>query len=491
MPELETEKDNFLPETTTKTEETKTQKGAIRLPGYPSSKNGGRVTINQAEDWFQKITDDESRQLVQIFLYRINPVIRKTPHAYIDQLTVDNWSLTNFSANHGGGKYKMIVRDQSKDIQAFDVVWEIDSTYNPPKINIEELDMGDKNNLGYINSLLASGEYKRGLEGKLIKVEKKEPGMQSQTDLTELVGQMNKNFIDTFQLLKDNQPKQDNDLLKLLMAKMLEPKPDTMGDMLKTFMPLIIKTIDNLKPVEHKPDNTIVELLMKQNEEIKKANTELMTKIIDTSQATKDPIAQLSSTMRLISRIKAEAIDEQPQPAVAADSAPKDWKDKLIDIGGSLVPLLMQMTMGGGAGAPTPHGSMMPVPVSPPSPSGMAALPQPVSPPPPQAPSSASTPLAAMLGNPAVADLVMGKINEGQKGYDFAAWFVDGYQLSSWAMVANYPPDEIFNTIRGLPAYQPLAKIPDEYMKNWIYDFIHYEERLKEVESREEEEVIQ
>lgn len=518
MPEIGVEKPVEVPITTGKivpkrqidktAEEIKAKRA---LPPVP----GRSVDFDSMQSWLALFTDEMWKH-VTIYVYRYDPVIDNTlagdtdAPKYID-IIIGPFSKDYMISKHGGGKYSFYVTDN--DIQKGPSILEstlsIPVTQYDPKIDIRTLDVNSKDNRKWVMFYRQRGELDK--DNRPVDTAKTTPTI-SNNPAEAIANAMLAGMDRAAQIYRNAGDRQrSND--------------DGSGGLGKAIGDILIEKMRQEDP------NKSMESFAKMASMFKSDNnTELFKMMLQ---------MQTDSTNRMIDLLKEI---KKPEAEGKEESDPLDKLDKLLEIGEKLG---MKIGGRGGPrsgwdtaleaiqtlGAPTLnlvnniiHMSMLSKQAAM---GGVPSVP-PVQPTPPpnnliQMPTQNTNPnpepksnYAAMGANPnpetkaetvPVADpeilpnsnpqlieiqatirqvggLVQKQILDGKKGWEFAESLVGMYGVAPHAAISKYGVEKVIEGMKSVPEFWNPIEQPfgEEYLTNWVGEFINYEEILERME---------
>ena len=267
------------------------------IPGYAPS-------LEQLVEWF-KLLDEDMWSHVTPYLYRKWPVIVRQlsdpeNKSYIDMICkehVDKGLIEYLQNTHGGGTYKFIINDldlktprgNSKSIM--EPSFKINENDFPPILNLKEIDVNDKKNMGFINQMVAKGLMDN--RGNIMQPQQNGSG-QGSAELAGAIGGMYDKFMTTFATMSKDQQA----MITKLMADGSNRKPDPEGigalllEKLKQDDPskqtqtmmTMITTMMSLIPKPEKQDTSVFQLLITQMQQSAERQMEMMKMMFQQQQ---------------------------------------------------------------------------------------------------------------------------------------------------------------------------------------------------------------
>lgn len=473
------------------------------LPKVP----GKMVDFQALVDWLAPLTEDMWRHIM-IYVYRHTPVIDKLrgkPDGvkYIDVISEPPFNLQYMIEKHGGGKYGFSICDTDlrKFSQIFDAKLSLPIAQYEPKINLEELVIEDRDNIPYVARLKAEGRLDK--DGKPVDMNNRQSiggnGNSGNVDSNAVLG-LAKEFINMFQ--KMNADQQANIRSKLVESEG-ESLSKSMGNILiekmkqedpAKFVTMITGLLTAMKSqtADTSTQSNLLDRVVNMQAEHTKTMFEMMKMQIESlreSKQAQEPeekkseIEKLKELLELVKLVKGGG----------STSSPREWPDIALDFAKELgVPLLTTINnlfslKKGGAQAPlqTTPPIQMPTAIPQGVATGVADINSNMN------PGNISNqnlnqllPIINQFGG-----MIITKIQNGVKGWEFAEDLVRFYGPAPHAMVSKFGVDGVLSTFKQLPEFwQQLEPIWGEaYLKTWVEEFIGYEEILASMEKEEAE----
>ena len=275
------------------------------IPGYAPS-------LEQLVEWF-KLLDEDMWSHVTPYLYRKWPVIVRQlsdpeNKSYIDMICkehVDKGLIEYLQNTHGGGTYKFIINDldlktprgNSKSIM--EPSFKISENDFPPILNLKEIDVNDKKNMGFINQMVAKGLMDN--RGNIMQPQQNGSG-QGGAELAGAIGGMYDKFMTTFATMSKDQQA----MITKLMADGSNRKPDPEGigalllEKLKQDDPSkqtqtmmsMITTMMSLIPKQEKQDNSMFQMILTMMKDSAEKQMEMMKMFMTVQNASKESAPQ-------------------------------------------------------------------------------------------------------------------------------------------------------------------------------------------------------
>lgn len=267
------------------------------IPGYAPS-------LEQFEEYL-KLLDDNMFSHVVPYLYRAWPkIVRQLSDpenkSYIDIICkehVDRGLINYLQDTHGGGTYKFIVLDldqkspkgDSKAIMQF--TFKIDPSEYEPKLNLKEIDVNHKPNMGFINQMVSKGLM--DTKGNVMQPMQNGNGTGG-AELAGAIGGMYDKFMTTFATMSKDQQAMITKLLAdgsnrksdpegigaLLLEKLKQDDPSKQTQTMMT----MITTMMSLVPKPEKQDTSIFQLLITQMQQSAERQMEMMKMMFQQQQ---------------------------------------------------------------------------------------------------------------------------------------------------------------------------------------------------------------
>lgn len=500
-------------------------KKARKLPTIPSRE----LLFKDYVEWSKLLTKDHWEHILT-YVYRTYPIIirqqsSKDNPSYIDKVA-GKLTREDIVGRYGGGKYDLYLNDtdQTKNPQLI-VRVDIPLHEADPILNYTELDLGRKENGAYVTSLIQKGLIDES--GKIMTPESK-ANQATEANANAMMGMVREfmGIIKTLnqeqtanlrkQLGGDNEGGLGKSIGDILLEQMKQQDPNKQ---LQTFTTLL----NAVKPNESKAADNQVSLIKELFEAQKQANAQMFeffkmqmemmkgsqTSSNDKSSDTTDELDKLSRLLAFAREIRGGGGHgaERSGWDVAVDVA-REVASPLLTALGNLFAMKMQnpmqapMQMGN---QPNPSNQVnlnvkqLPVGgvgvVSNPSnlPNSVNSSNQVNQPNPSNQPNLVGSeitpeiqqliPLIHQYGN-----LIITNGLQAKKGYEFAEDLIAMMGNAPYLMVAKYGEDTLIQAMKAVPEFWNTVDVAfgEHYVKQWVSDFIHYEERIAELEEQEE-----
>lgn len=350
LPEPELDEENLEIEPELETEED--SKLSLKLPTLPCRK-GMTITSEIAFDWFSKITDDNVKAIIEIYIYRVWPKIIRTPKYIVKTLLVD-FSQSDFTNTFGGGEFSFIVNQvgAGRNQSLFKFALEVNYKNLDPIFDLDELDLTARTNTNFINEQVRRGKLKFQ-NGELVTGDgkeetKKEESMAEVSNLMKttadiITGAMNAGKSSQIIPPPDSGIKDlvimmngNSDRQMTMMLEMMKQQAEATRQANLTMM-------EGIKAIANRPeppkDDTLIKFFQSEATAAKEANSKLLQTIMDRDNTKADPMTQLLATMDAIDKIKERT---SPKEEVEPEPEKKSTTDKLIDVAAQFIPMVMQ-----------------------------------------------------------------------------------------------------------------------------------------------------
>jgi hypothetical protein len=472
-------------------------KEGLTLPPSPAQK----CKWDQAQAYFNLLTE-EQKEMIKWYLYRLKPSIIKPKPFYIQEPSYGIPDEQSIISMHGGGNYRLVIQDAGKAKQIMEVNLSIPLS-TPPKINLEELDMNDPQNRGYINQMIAEG--KLNSDGKITTPNSPPAGTQT---VPEAMVKMQSDFMNIFMKLNQDQRQQllesakDKDGLnsavgQILIEKMKQDNPNSMMTVMVEMLKSQKSTASDFAPIFTVISTMMTQMVSMQNENAKALqsaqaeNTKLILEMMKGNKEDKgdseggDIFDKVGKILEIAKSVKGGSNVERGTLEVVMDT--------LGQIGG---PLLNTITQGfqyamaaksGFQGMPMPSANPgMPTTlptVTPKNNNNVTEMPT---------PSTGAlvqvTPIQQiqqLLSSQ--GGLIYGHL--GNSGAMFADLLVGMYGPVAHASIVKFDDDTIINAAKTVPQFwtQVESTYGEPHFRKWLDEFRRYEEIL----AQDEEEPLQ
>lgn len=458
-----------------------------KLPPLPGSL-GANISLATAEQWFDLVKEDEARDRIYVYVYRVWPVvIRGKNQKNLCKYPLRLWSFNTLTKDWGGGRYKLLVNDAQDGVELFHCFCEVDSSIYEPNINFDELDLRAIDNKGYIEALKTRGILDK--EGKLMNAQVTQaPGAtvitQDQSKVFEMVSSIMKDVMAMQREKASNNNPNEDAVKALLLEKLKQESPNSLATMLTAMKELMPKQ----EPV--KQDDTLVKMLIEQGNSLREQNNQLMMKIIENNNKpaiSNDPLESITKTLEVMKALRKNLGD--------AEEKEESVMDKVINVGvpvvGNIIEGIMSKfmlqpstipTQAIQQSTPTPKANPKVITMS----SQRETMNQSQTNQPVTDESGIDPNLIAAINS--YGGLIIQKLNDDVKGYEFATMIIDMFSKGMWAGIANYGQETIFKAMQAVPQFwSQVAPFGEQAVKQWIEEFINYEHYLETEEESVEE----
>ena len=493
-------------------------KDSLTLPPPPAA----RCKWEQALAYFNLLTE-EQKEMIKWYLYRQKPAIIKPKPFYIQEPSYGLPDYDTIVALHGGGNYRLDIQDGGKAKKIMEVFLTIPMT-NAPKIDLEELDMNDPSNKGYINQLVADGKITR--DGQVINSNQPQ---QSNNTVPEAMARMQSDFMNIFMKMNESQQRQlmeaasKKDELggtvgNILIEKMKQDNPNNFMTVLVEMLKQQKSTAGDFQPMFAMMGTMMANMVTMSSESSKALqaaqaeNTKILLEMMREKTTVKKEgededglgggsfIEKMRAMMEFAREIKGGKGAEKSTVEIVMDGI-SSVGPPILDVVGKA----LQFAMMNKGGVPAGLGGM------PPGPSMASSLPRAAQPgdiyrngPPAPPESSKVVAMPTPQAQPETGVQQLTPIQRVQQliatqgplifnhlansGAAFAAWIEDGFGKPTWAMMAQFEEDLLVEGAKTVPDFwnQVSTTYGESYFRKWIQDFKNYEEILAKEEGEEE-----
>lgn len=447
-----------------------------------------------------------------VYLYRIKPKIRRQlndPNSpnYIDCLA-EPFTLDYLITRHGGGKYQLQAVDNDRrpttNKEVFKCLFDINDTQYPPILNYQELELEARENKSYIAWLQNKGILDG--KGNVMPQPAAAPPASAATNLSakevlDILGYAHKMNSDQQAAFRAQFAPGTDSLSKsvgdILLEKMRQDDPSRDWDRMMAF-------IEKL----NKPDSSFAQMLQMQQEQ-RKTDLEYTRLLLANQQDRTNPRSQFGEFREFL--MFAREIWQ-----TGGSGGRRNGWDTGLEIArdvvlpglqtlGNTITNIMALRNGvapvaaapGGRGTTTPQAfdpyanpaaraayaqsmsqQAQPQPAAAGGPGPPA--PNPANPAQPADPQNQLLGLFAQYGN-----LIVGHLNNGTAGYDFADMITGLLGIATHAMIAAQGEELLVTTMMGIPE---MAIFGETRLRQFTHEFIHYQEFLERQEEGEGEE---
>lgn len=466
-----------------------------------------------------------------IYVYRVKPKIRRQlrdPNSknYIDCLG-EPFTLEYFISRHGGGKYQLQAQDSDAkgSTPFFTCLLDINEVQHPPILNYDELEIEARENKSYVAWLQNKGILDSN--GKVIPPQSvtgppSANGAMSAQDVLNILGyaqKMNSEqqaaFRAQFAPGPDSLSKSVGDIL---LEKMRQDDPREDWKMMIGFM-------DKLNEKNNKPDGLLTTILqiqadqrktdMQMQAEQRKMDLETTKLLLSSQQQQAAPKSQFNEFREIIAFARELLGSGGGHRRTGWDTGLEIARDVALpaiqSLGNTITNIMAlrngQPPVAGGPAVPTapqafdpyanpaartawaqtlaqqPQPAPAPAPAPPPPPSPQPAAPGQA---PPADPSDAQNQLLAVVTQ--YGNLIIGHLNSGTPGYDFAAMITDLLGTATHAMIATYGEEMLASTMLRIPE---MAMFGESRLRQFVHEFVHYQEFFDREEEPAEEPAIE
>lgn len=516
MPEIEekTEVVNLPPTNPVfvKKSEIDKQAEAIREERKLPNKPGDHVAFIELRRWLEILDDSQLRRL-NIYVYRQDPIINMQlvdPESDnnidifydITKESIKDISEEYFINTHGGGRYKLVIKDLDKPKTQkggfFEANLYISMTQYPPKIkDLRVVEWDNPRNKGFRTWCKAQ---KLIDENGMPTIDKVTPINQPQADTTVPVVKMFMDFFSKMDDKKQEQIKRDiagqdgigKNIADILVERMKQDDPNKQV----AVMTAMITAMKGMIPEPVKQTTSELTTIMPLITAMMESGRQQTTILVESMKS------QTSMLMEMLKANKeggGEGVDDTTRLKNLLEIAKmmkggtatpeKSMTESLIEAATTILPQALgivnnimslkaaQAGMGGNVG-PVPTTSIQP-----------QIRPQPTNGVAPEQQTGAIQPMTLNEKQNAIKQFApLFLANLSKEGWTFAAWIVDGFPQGD-AIVASIIKDgsaDLLATIKSVPELwnQINSTYGEAHLTKWVESFCNYRE---EIRKREEE----
>jgi hypothetical protein len=463
-------------------------------------KPGDRVNFHDLKQWLGLLPEG-AEDRIAIWIYRMDPVINRqlvdpSANNNIDVIYNNFNSLTEeyMIDRHGGGTYKFVIKDEDKARAQVGGFFEarliIDMVQYPPKLDLKEVEWDSPKNKGYkswcrakklINennmpvieqvspALPNNGGVDAGMLKMLLDFTAKMSDKE-QIALKQKIGgedaaskSMNELFLE--KLKQEDPNKQTQTMIAMITAiKGMQPevKPD---NTMTTFIPLLIKMMDDSRASADRQMNMMIELFKSNKSEPKEE---------------KDRLAELRDLLAIAKELKG---------GVAAPE--KTTTESFLELGKEILPGVLTIVGNITAANAASKGAATPVGVQ----TGLSGKGDMMS----QIQHRQILPAAEQPPIPAVAishDEATNLITQfepviftkmAQEGWEFGAWVADGFGDAAAAAITKFGPDALFEAAKRVPSFWNRIETTygEAHLKKWLVSLCSYKEIMEKMDEED------
>lgn len=271
-------------------------KKSRKLPSVP----GMNASLDQLDEWFS-LLDENHWSHIAPYIYRVFPaIVRQLSNPdndkYIDLISKESLEgkiLSKYIEDvHGGGTYKIWVVDLDDKSPAGNSKKIIQTTFVldwgqiPPILNLNEIDVNNKKNLGFISKMVSEGK----MDGKgniMQPTQGTNGGNGNPAELAGAIGGMYEKFMGMFtsmnkdqqatitKLLSDNgNKKTDNGIEALMLEKLKQDDPNKSTS-------TMIAMLSAMKEMVPKQDDSTFKLIITMMQDNAKNQMEMMKSMME------------------------------------------------------------------------------------------------------------------------------------------------------------------------------------------------------------------
>lgn len=469
---------------------------------------GKTLDWEQTEKYLALLTPAMWSHLL-IYVYRLKPKIRRQLRDPNSANNIDclggPFTMDYFISRHGGGKYQLQAVDNDRprggsNKELFKCFLDIDEVQYPPILDFHELDLDARENKSYIAWLQNKGILDE--KGNVIQQPVAGAPASAATNLSakevlDILGYAHKMSSEQQAAFRAQFAPGEDSLSKsvgtILLEKMKQDDPGRDWDRMMAFMEKI-----------NKPDGSFAQMLQMQQEQ-RKTDLEYTRLLLANQQDRESPRNQFGEFREFLMFAK---------EIWATGNGRKSSWDTGLEIArdvvlpglqtlGTTITNIMALRNGAapvatppGAGGPAAPQAFDPYA----NPQARAAFAQtltqqPQQQPPPAAPPAAAPPnpappnpgdpQAQLLGLLAqYGGLIVGHLNSGTPGYDFAGMITDLLGTATHAMVASQGEELLVATMMRIPE---MSIFGEQRLRQFTHEFIHYQEFFDRQDAAEDE----
>jgi hypothetical protein len=474
--------------------EAKAIKEKRKLPEKP----GDRVSFKDFDAWQRLLTPDmcEDNRII-LYIYRQEPVIiRQKVDATADN-NIDVWPLSPDAmftepymiSHHGGGTYKIVVKDCDKPKTTkggfFEAKLTIPINLHEPKLDYREVDWDHPHNKGFKAWARAAGKIDNN--NMPVEMIRKENGNAAPNDA---MVQMTKTVLEFASKMNEKDQNQlktqlgANDLSKSIGDILLEQmKQQDPNKQLATITQLI-----TAMQAMNKPDNTMATIMpmflqmmtaaQERSDKMFMMFMENMKK--DTPEKEeRDEISKLKDLMEVAKMIKGGSGPVEDKPWYA--SVVEHGLPLLGQVAGMVNNMMaMKAAQNGVPIQPTGVNSAKVVNTQPVNGVGQIEEAKVVET--PKMTSEQATQLMRQFG-----PIIMNKL--GQEGWETGAWIIEGFGDPVLAQILQLGEEGLFAACKSVPEIynQIMGTYGEAHFRKWLKSLMNTREEIKKMDEEEEE----
>lgn len=493
-------------------------KAARALPKAP----GHNLDFDSMVKWLGLLTKEMWSHVV-IYVYRHIPVIdkKKLDPKAVKYIDVIGEALPDYyeymKEKHGGGEYGFMVTDTESDkmySKVFDAKLKIPMTQYEPKIDLRELVIENRDNIPYVHRLRAEGRIDE--KGNPMIPNNSQGQGQGQPNSSDILGIFKELTGFVTRMVAEQQgrskPNSDDETLgksigNLLLERMKQDNPNQMVTTMTTLLQAMkadnsggkgsadliemfkLLQTQNDKALQMQAENnkTIIEMMKlqlqsKQEEGKVEGESELekITKLLDIAERLKGGRGGSRSALE----VGLDIAKEIAVPVFTTINNILSLRSRAMSVSGQTTQP-MQPIAQGMSGQPNPNQvpqiHMLPTQVEP-----AQQPPQPIIIPP-----NIDPQLYAAITN--YGGLIIENIKIGKKGFEFAQDLINLMGPVPHAMIKKFGEDRVLEATKSVPEFwdqlEPVFGEP--YLKQWLHEFLAYEEFIEGDEDKEGEGSVQ
>jgi hypothetical protein len=464
----------------------------IRSKRELPKKPGDRVAFKELVEWLAILSEEQLTRL-NIYVYRLEPIIIRQitdPEAdnNIDVLyDVNIPSVTEqyFIDRHGGGKYRLIVKDMDKPKTQkggfFEAHLYIPMTLYPPKLDLREVDWTNSHNKGFRNWARSQGMIG---DDNVPTIEKKEGPQQNSSDQMVQAMKLAMDFASKMDEKQQNQLKrqmgaEDNigkSISEIFLEKMKQEDPNKQLQTLTTMLTAIKSMQPDIKPVES--GLTAILPIFTSMMESSKQQFMMMMEVLKNQNARPegpDEIERMKSLMELAKMMKGGPAPERSTAEIVVDAI-TPIIGPVLSIVGNIVAMNAAKAGVGSVPAPAPT-QTQPVVEQPPKQIGGGGI---------ENPMLSVEQKQGLLKQ--FSPLITKALESSKEGCVFAQDIENLFGPAVTSILVKDGADSLIGVAKGAPEFwNPLvATYGEPHIVKWVTSFVNYKEELEKMEMEEE-----
>lgn len=478
---------------------------ARMLPPKP----GDHVTLKELNEWFKLLTPDMlGDNRVFVYVYRLDPpIIRQkvdpTAPNNIDVIADINPSVgikeQTIVDRHGGGKYKLVVKDQDKFTATggfFDARVIISQTDHPPKLDLREVDWDNPYSKGYKaycranrliddNNMPITPESQKKADAtessnatiaamKLVMDYTSQLNDKQQAELKKRMGgedSINKTFNDIIlEKMKQDDPNKQLVALTTILTAMKSMQPEVKPDnTLSTILPIFMQMMTQMNESSNKQFQMMMEMVKIKSEGGGTDKGSVITEVKELFGLFQDMNGN-GGVRKTTAEVIGGIVESNLTPVLQIISQIVTMKAASMGVNG--VPGATHIPPVTAQGSPASPVSTPPGATPPPA---AASLPSPAE----------ATQIITQFG-PIILNKLVGE------GWEFGAWVSEGFGDQTAISIARYGVEQLLTAAKAVPQFwsQVERTYGEAYMRKWLTSFVNYKEEMNKMDDDEDEVTI-